>query len=348
MRAYDAALSEALRSETRALRGVQVETQIAYRRERDWWRVTVTANVAFPTRRVGGGTHYLVRRETLWSVAEQHYGNGVYWTVIADANPNRMPRRGGFLVAAVPLRIPQIDIVTSARLPDAVPSRGSPPRRAQIPACTVMFPTLEFDVESQSQSTATLRLPGMRLIITARMKGTLKGQRAGEIGSTSFNLRTYEAELQAGTRDFVNSIKFNRFQATSIGVSSNVAGTTWQTGFRVGNDGSFAVTLAPRAVRFRSGSISYEGNIGFELEIRAIPDPTGMPVTVPVAERVVDWICQHGDQINRTAVIGGAVLVVIGTGGAILGAGGGVGAGVITFEAVSQAGATGLVVGAAL
>ena len=52
----------------------------------------------------GDVVHVVVRGDSLWSIAERHYGNGAHWRRIEKANPGLDP---GLLSAGITLKIPK-------------------------------------------------------------------------------------------------------------------------------------------------------------------------------------------------------------------------------------------------
>ena len=56
----------------------------------------------------GGGTHTVVRGDTLWDIAATTYGHGRYWTHIRDANPGGVFEDGDLILVGTVLRLPVV------------------------------------------------------------------------------------------------------------------------------------------------------------------------------------------------------------------------------------------------
>jgi hypothetical protein len=177
---------------------------------------------------------------------------------------------------------------------------------------SVMYPTLEFDLEKGSSVRQVFKAPGITVIFTTTLKGSIKGQKTGALPG-SFNLRTYETELANGLKPFQTSIKIKSFKVDSVVVSSNVSGTIWKTSIGISKTGAIKATISPKPVSFKQKDMVFEGNVGLEMEIQVIPDKVKVPEPVPVYERVFEWVADNGKVIAGTALVVGAVVIVGGT-----------------------------------
>lgn len=314
MKVFETALSKAMKSLPRKYEGLDVRPYISYEQKGTSWIATVSVTAWFEMTGSGGGKYIVKPKDTLWDIAKARYGHGLYWPVIADANAKVVKSKGNFILAGVELTIPAIDIPAGICEVPAMKSADKPTAEARKPAMSVMYPTLEFDLEKGSSIKQVMKSPGMTLIVTTTLKGTVKAQKTGALPG-SFNVRSYETELSDNLKPFQTSIKFKSFKVDSIAVGSNISGTVWKSSISISKTGTIKASLSPKAIKFKRKDIIFEGNVGLEIEIQAIPDKpkVRVPVPKPIYVEVFDWVYDNGAKVVGGALVVGAVVVVTAT-----------------------------------
>lgn len=307
LKVFETALDKALKSLPRKYGGLVILPKVTYEQKGTSWLATATAEATFKMVSVGGATYKVQPGDTLWDISKAKYGAGMYWPAIAAANPKLVKSRGNFILAGVKLHVPQIQVPAGACDIDVLKKASKPTPEAKKPAASVMYPTLEYDLEKGSSVTQVFKAPGMTIRVTTTLKGTIKAQKEGSIPG-GFNLRTYEAELSNGMKPFQSSIKIKDFRVDSVTVASNVSGTTWKTSVSLTKKGTIKASMSPKPVSFKHKKIVYEGNVGMEIEFQLIPDRVKEPA--PWYERAYDWVADKGEVIVGGAIIVGAGVLV--------------------------------------
>lgn len=311
---FETALAKAMKSLPKKYAGLDIRPYPSYEQKDASWIAKVAVTAWFEMTGSGGGTYKVKPRDTLWDIAKDKYGHGMYWPVIAAENPKVVKSKGNFILAGVELKIPAIDIPVGICEVPSMTKASKPTPEARKPAVSVMYPTLEFDLEKGSSIKQVMKGPGMTLIVTTTLKGSIKAQKKGPLPG-SFNLRTYETELSNGLKPFQSSIKFKSFKVDSITVASNVSGTTWKSSISISKTGAIKASLSPKPVSFTKKDLVFEGNVGLEIEIQAIPDKPKVKVRVPkpIYVEVFDWVVDNGAVVVGGVLIVGAGVVVVAT-----------------------------------
>ncbi len=322
MAVFDRVLSAEQKRIAKDYAGLRVTLKVSYVMRGPSWIASVTATVEYPLERRGGTTYTVQPGDTLWDIAERTYGSGYYWTEIERTNAAATTSKGNFIIAGVPLKLPAIDVVPGrSTQPVAIQKPKSAPtsRKRARPVAT---PIVELDLERAKSVKTTLKLPGMTVIITTSLKGSLKAQRPGTLPG-SFNLRTYETEISNNAKPFQSSFKIKSFKLDSIAIGSSMVGGLWTAKFGLSRTGEATISIAPRPVSFKKSGIIFEGNVGMDIAIRMIPD-VRVPDPVPVVDAVGDWLSENSRTLVGVGLLVGAgaiVVVTIGEDIVTLGAG---------------------------
>jgi LysM domain len=224
-------------------------------------------------------TKYRVKRgDTLWHIAQQHYGKGGMWPVISKANQLPKSHRilagmtllipdipGSKPTGAAPV-LPAISTIPKTYRPGTTafgpPPPPSPPARstqtytdphsaddsvAMKPAVQVRYPAVKYTLEKDLHE-ITLYMPPFKA--TAKLTGSLSVQKQGTIPEIefTFNVRTLEPptsiEYKSATAAFLEpSIKFEPKEGRvwfSLGASKEFEGTTWELAVSVSNNSDSA------------------------------------------------------------------------------------------------------------
>lgn len=341
---FEKALNAALKKIATRYRGLQIDVSPGYTMKGSQWIADVFCTVKYPMQTAGGGTRIVKPGETLWSIAEEVYGAGGYWTVLADANKAGVKSNGDFILAGYPLTLPKILVVSQHSIAPRIIDTQKPGKDSKKKARPVAYPTLEYDLEQGMSIPTIIKASGGTLIITTTFKGSLKGSKAGIIPG-GFNLRTFEAEVKVAGKYFESSIKIKKSGVSEVVLASNVAGQVWKTSVSFTSTGSFKGTISPRPVKFKCKGIDFEGNVGFEIELRFIPDPPKVKVRAPrsVLDDVAEWFRNNGRTVVGIGLLAGAGAIVVGTlAEDVLTAGAGVADDPVSFAAASTMFARGL------
>lgn len=304
-----AALKKTLASLPKKFKGVDVVPNVTYVQKDTSWIATATATATYKMVQTGGSKVIVKPGDTLWALAEKHYGHGLYWPAIAAANATKVKSKGNFILAGVELDLPKLPL-PSAPVSDVEPLKAVAKKKekdATKPAVCVMYPTLEYDLEKGSSVTQYLKAPGMTMKVTTTLKGSIKGQKKGALPGT-FNLKSYEAEVSNGMKPFESSVKIKAFKPEAITIASSVSGSVWKTSLSVTKKLTLKGSISPKPVKFTHKDIMFEGNVGMDIEIMIIPDKIRVPDPIPWYERAWDEAAEFVRD-NGKVVVGGVIIV---------------------------------------
>ncbi|MEM6618812.1 MAG: LysM peptidoglycan-binding domain-containing protein [Pseudomonadota bacterium] len=276
------------------------------------WVATAKVAANYNMRKAGGGTHVVAPGDTLWDLAQRHYGYGAWWDVIAKANKGLVSKDGKLILCGATIVIPKMDVVADVSNPPQILKAAKPSGAAKAKAIKIAFPVLEYDLEKvKAVHVKVIVSTAGTLIIVSSFKGSIKATRKGTI-PVGFNLRTMEAEIKASGKYFENSIKISKLGIAEMAISSNAANATWKGTFSITSKGSFKLSLAPKPIAFKHKDIGYEGNVGFEVEATFIPK-IPVPKTKPFSRHVLEWLKENGARAVGVAIMTGATALVVGT-----------------------------------
>jgi hypothetical protein len=332
---FDAALSAEMTKVQRDYKDVQYSPDMTTKMKGKQWIASVKTDASLAREKRGGASHVVKEGETVFGIAEKHYGSGAYWPAIEDENPF-IVSKGDFIVCSMGLKIPSVDVVKNTELVAEI-AKPKASKDSDKPAMVVWEPDWELEIGGKP-TTVTHKLPGLTVVLTAQFKGkgTVKGM--GPIPA-GFNVRSHESEIKAAWKDMEGSVKFDiNGGLTEVGASSALF--NGKAGIKVTNDGSFGASIECPPKKFSLGGRDCEVTLSIEISAKLIPDPPPRtaPVTEPVGERVRQWA-----QENRTAI-----LVVVGVSALIVGialaapSGGGSMAGAVAFVRAASLAAPGI------
>lgn len=341
---FDKVLKDEQKRIQRSYSGLIVTLTVSYNMNGPRWIATATAVVKYPLEQRGGMSYVVQCGDTLWSIAEATYGSGYYWTEIQKANPAATACSGNFILAGVGLKLPAIDVVPAiSTQPVTIKKASGPDKTAGKKARPVATPVVEIDLEKSKSVTTVYKLPGLTITVTTSLKGSLKAQKPGTLPG-SFNLRTYETEIANGAKPFQSSIKVKKLQFDSISIGSNVSGSIWSSKVSFNKTGAVTLSIAPKPVKFKNGGIIYEGNVGLDISIRAVPDMKLKPAPKSVLDSVGEWFTENGRALAGAGLLVGAgAIIVVTIGEDIVTLGAGIADDPVSFAAAAAMANRGLV-----
>lgn len=309
---YDKALAKQQQAIAKEYAGLQVVITPSFKMNGAYWRGSATAKVTYPLTKRGGKKHKVKPGDTLWALAETYYGAGYYWSEIEKANPKQVACKGDFILAGTTLTIPALDVVPgNSSQPVVIQKTKTAPKAASKKARPVAMPVMELELDKSGSHREVIKTPGMTLIFTFTLTGSLKAQTPGTLPA-NFNLSKYEAEIKNGAKPFQTSFKVKGGKVDSIAIASNVSGTTWASKLSWSRTGAVKLSMKPKPVKFKEKGIIYEGNVGIDLEIQAIPDPKSpAPEPVKVTDQIGDWFAENGRVLAGAALVTAAVGLVV-------------------------------------
>lgn len=327
---FDAALSAEMTKVQREYRDVQYSPDMSFKMKGKQWIASVKTEAALDREKRGGSSYVVNEGDTVFGIAEKHYGSGAYWPAIEEENPF-IVSKGDFIVCSMGLKIPSVDVVKNTELVAEI-AKPKASKDCDKAAKVVWEPDWELEIGGKA-TTTTVKLPGMTLILTAQFKGkaTVKGM--GPIPA-GFNVRSHEAEIKSAWNDMEGSVKFDIGGLTEIGVSSQIL--NGKAGIKVTKDGAFGASIESPPKKFSVGGRECEATLSIEITGRLIPDPG--PEPRGVLERIGEWAQEH-----RTAIVVTAVVVAVVVGAVLIaGSGGTATAGVVAFARAMSLAAPGV------
>ncbi|RUS58536.1 LysM domain-containing protein [Pseudorhodobacter sp. E13] len=315
LRIYEEALDAATTRFCRGARGATVNWTVNYKMKGRSWNATVVVTATFRRDRKGGKTYQVKPDETIWQIAERHYGSGFYWPAIESENPF-MVSDGNFILAGIGLSLPSIDTLADLDLVPAIKT-ASAPANARRPARTVRFPTLEmFFSGSRNITTTTIRARGVTAVLSVALKGKIKVRKDGSLPA-GFAYSRHEREATIATEAFATAIKCDKLGVKELSFTSEIARTGWKAKFVVGKDGTFTVNITPKMVDFHYQGFHMIGELGIDASCRITVDPenesrppsAGAAQSLTMADRIEIWFQENGTLVAGVAVTTAAAIV---------------------------------------
>lgn len=330
---FDAALSAEMTKVQRDYKDVQYSPDMTFKMKGKQWIASVKTDAALAREKRGGASHVVSEGETVFGIAEKHYGSGAYWPAIEDENPF-IVSKGDFIVCTMGLKIPSIEVVKNTELVAEI-AKPKSSKDSDKPAKVVWEPDWELEIGGKP-TTTTMKLPGLTVILTAQFKGkaTVKGM--GPIPA-GFNVKSHETEIKSAWKDMEGSVKFDIAGGfTEIGVSSQIL--NGKAGIKVTKDGSFGASIESPPKKLSLGGRDCEATLSIEITAKLIPDPPPAKVEKSIGERISEWAEEH-----RTAILVTAVIVAVVVGAVLIaGSGGTATAGVVAFARAMSLAAPGV------
>lgn len=330
---FDAALSAEMTKVQRDYKDVQYSPDMTFKMKGKQWIASVKTEAALEREKKGGSSYVVKEGDTVFGIAEQHYGSGAYWPAIEDENPF-IVSKGDFIVCSMGLRIPSVDVVKNMALVGDI-AKPKSTKDSDKPAKVVWEPDWELEIGGKP-TTTTMKLPGLTVILTAQFKGkaTVKGM--GPIPA-GFNVKSHETEIKSAWKDMEGSVKFDLGSGfTEIGVSSAIL--NGKAGIKVTKDGSFGASIESPPKKFSLGGRDCEATLSIEITAKLIPDPPPAKVEKSIGDQISEWASEH-----RTAIVVTAVVVAVVVGIALAAPSGGSSvAGVVAFARAMSLAAPGV------
>ena len=252
---FDTALSAEMTKVQREYKDVQYSPDMSFKMKGKQWIASVKTEAALDREKRGGSSYVVSEGDTVFGIAEKHYGSGAYWPAIEDENPF-IVSKGDFIVCSMGLKIPSVDVVKNTELVAEI-AKPKASKDSDKPAKVVWEPDWELEIGGKA-TTATLKLPGLTVILTAQFKGkaTVKGM--GPIPA-GFNVKSQETEIKTAWKNMEGSVKFDIGSGfTEIGVSSEIL--NGKAGIKVTKDGSFGASIECPPKKFAIGGRDCEAN----------------------------------------------------------------------------------------
>lgn len=330
---FDAALSAEMTRVQREYRDVQYSPDMTFKMKGKQWIATVKTEAALDREKRGGSSYVVREGDTVFGIAEQHYGSGAYWPAIEEENPFIISK-GDFIVCSMGLKIPSVDVIKNMDLVGEI-AKPKSSKDSDKPALVVWEPDWELEIGGKP-TTVTTKLPGMTVILTAQFKGkgTVKGM--GPIPA-GFNVKSHEAEIKSAWKNMEGSVKFDMKSGfTEIGVSSAIL--DGKASLKVTKDGALGASIESPPKKFSLGGRECEATLSIEITGRLIPDPPPDAPPRSIWDGIEDWANEH-----RTAIVVTAVVVAVVVGVALAApSGGGSMAGTVAFVRAASLAAPGL------
>jgi LysM repeat protein len=262
-------------------------------------------------------TSYQVKRgDSLWKIAQNQYGDGNVWPIIAKANAIKRPE---LILSGQRLQLPAL---TDPRGPTNVTSRtltSTAPKWK--PAPSVAYPTFEFDLEDVLKNEVAIRVPGGKA--TLSLTGKIKIQRKGvlsDITVSNFQKISIEAQdkyaqelnLLVGKIEGSIDLKKNKLEFS--------AGLMYELKLPGGGKQTYTVKIEGRKIIFSSSPApvqgSYkdmilEGVVGYKLTFepddgfKSSPKTVTSPFFSITKQDVIDFT------FNLVVAVGVLVLVAV-------------------------------------
>lgn len=182
------------------------------------------------------------------------------------------------------------------------------------------FPVIEFPLQNlPTQPIPPIVTPAYTVTGSFSLKGKLKMQAIGGMNNMSISPEAIEAQASTKLDSITSGMSVSMNSTDQVSLKSSLAGDFGSTSMELRSaiPPTIAYSAAPKPVAFSADGWQVEGELGYEMELTFIPNPSQpVPVKRPWYERVGEWISDHGPEIAVGAVI------VVGVGAAIYFSGG--------------------------
>lgn len=291
---------------------------------------------------LGGGDYLVVEGDSLWSIAERTYMDGIYWRQIYEANSHLIGDGGNLLYIGTRLSLPTIDVPVASvaqpdeyftpmqeqsTLPDEEGAMSSQPSteaqsdtapyqdpstmmsepgvpNGTAPAVQFQYPDMKYPLEHS----AVVPTPGG--LLTFKLSGSITLKNIAPQSVMEFNLQNYELQAQQQVSAYTASFKVDPTGAYEVGVSSSVSGDLGTTKLELVPPATLKGSFEPKQTgKFNLGNNwEAEAKVGYEISFTAKPpEPEPVPEPRPWYERAWDWTKDHAGEI---VVVGGVVVLV--------------------------------------
>ncbi|MCR8726335.1 LysM peptidoglycan-binding domain-containing protein [Frigidibacter sp. ROC022] len=333
---FDKVVADAVKKESRAYKGMGIKTSLQYRADKGKWRATGSATVAYFKKKIGAKTHTVKPGETLFKIAKAHYGDGVYFPVIAEANPKKVKLGGDFIVAHSQIKLPAMEVLDKAADTDwiARTTRGDLSKIGGHSAREIEHPWINFDLTGAKETKITANTGSCVVEIFVKLKGTIAGKKDGPI-KLKFDEKGHKMEMQKilGKR-LVIKAEMDKMKPEAA-FSTELTGPLGSAGIKITPDMKAKAVINGKLFTRKIEGYTFEGKIGAEISFRFLCVPSDLPPGVQQSWKAHEV---YGEVLQR-AVVGTGVIVV--GGGAILLSGGTAGAGAVAYGTAATAGGVG-------
>lgn len=333
---FDKIVADAVKAATSSFKGMDIKTSVQYKIDKQKWRASATATATFVRKKVGAKKIVVKKGDTLFNIAKAHYGDGVYYPIIAENNPNQVKFKGNFIVAHSELQLPAMDVLDKSANTDWVrkSTHGDLEKYGQQHAEELEYAWVNFDLSKSKEINLITNTGFCALKIKIKLKGTINVAKDGVI-KHKFDENGYKAELAKELTKHL-SVKVELEKNKPIGsISTQLTGAMGSFAIKIQNDLTAVAQVSSPPIKKKIDGYHYSGKIGADISLNYMCVPRDLPEPVRDAWKSHDV---HGEIMHVPLVVTGGVVVV---GGAIVLTGASIGTGVLygTAKTVGALGA---------
>ncbi|MEX0317530.1 MAG: hypothetical protein AB3N21_06250 [Ruegeria sp.] len=275
---YKKELDTRLKAKTRTYSGMDLEGSVSVKSKSKGWQASVDATAEYVTTWRGNVKHTAAATDTFQTIAKKYYGHEMYWEVLVQAN------QFCFHEGAV-IDVPMIEVIKDTYSGKAKPKSGGKTKPAKV-----LYPEIAYNFDKTKAVTTYHMFPGIPLLVEVKyeFKGEITLKKAGTI-SSSFNLKSHEAEMTKKAKGLTGKLTLNKFKPTGVGYAVDFLGKKWTAAVSLTKDASAKVEIAPKPVTFKVGGVDIEGKVGISIEIKVYPTKTYKPPPVPQPHPIYEF-----------------------------------------------------------
>lgn len=299
--------------------GMDVTVSLTFSIVKKKWRASGMAQAVYRKRKVSASNYVIQPGDTLFNIAQKHYGEGGYYPAIAEANPKTVGLKGNFIVAHSQIKLPALDVLEKdASSKVVIAARKG--NEGQKTGKEVQYPLVNLNLtKNLVERTVSKRIGDCMVFFDVALTGNITAETPGAI-SSKFIERDFTQEVEKKMlKNLSAKIAFDP-KNPKMTVSTTYSGSLGSATYSMDSMMTGKASFSSKPFKKKIGDTTYTGTMGAEVTIRFACVPSEMPQSVLARAGYVDGTrdASVATVLGIVALGGGIILV-----GQFLAAGGG-------------------------
>ena len=298
--------------------GMDVTVSLTFSIVKKKWRASGTAQAVYRKRKVSASNYVIQPGDTLFNIAQKHYGEGGYYPAIAEANPKTVGLKGNFIVAHSQIKLPALDVLEKdASSKVVIAARKG--NEGQKTGKEVQYPLVNLNLtKNLVERTVSKRIGDCMVFFDVALTGNITAETPGAI-SSKFIERDFTQEVEKKMlKNLSAKIAFDP-KNPKMTVSTTYSGSLGSATYSMDSMMTGKASFSSKPFKKKIGDTTYTGTMGAEVTIRFACIPREMPQAVLARAGYRDATNELNEKLIATIALAGAIIVI----GAFVAAGGG-------------------------